>query len=441
MRDIVVAAIVFGLLPWMLLRPYVGVVVWTWLSLMNPHKLAWGFAYNFPFAQVTAIATLIGLLISRDPKRLPITPVTVMLVIFVFWMCITSYFALYPELIGEFFWRAMKVQLMILVTLLVLHSRLQLEVLIWVSVASIAFYGIKGGIFTLTTGGSEHVLGPPGGFFAENNTLAVTLIMIIPLMLYMYQHAGDVHRYARTRLVRWGLFVGAILCSVAALGSQSRGGFLAIGAMFAFLWWRSRHKLLYAVPIALVGLVALAYMPETWWQRMMSIANYEQDVSAMGRINAWSMAWNLALDRFTGGGFYVFTQELFDRYSANPADGVRAAHSIYFQALGEHGFIGLAIFLLIWAAVWWTANKLRREGRGRADTVWAADLGAMVQVSLVGYLVGGAFLSLTYFDLPYLMGVFVVAAREILKRQLAGDAATAEAPLAMGGLTVRGHSP
>lgn len=36
----------------------------------------------------------------------------------------------------------------------------------------------------------------------------------------------------------------------------------------------------------------------------------------------------------------------------------------------------------------------------------------MVQVSLLGYAVGGAFLSLAYFDLPYNMMVMVVLARK-----------------------------
>jgi putative inorganic carbon (hco3(-)) transporter len=217
-------------------------------------------------------------------------------------------------------------------------------------------------------------------------------------------------------------------------------GFLAIGAMFAFLWWRSRHKLLLLMPIALVaGSSRWRYMPEAWWQRMMSIANYEADTSAMGRINAWWMAWNLALDRFTGGGFYVFTQELFDRYSPNPADGARAAHSIYFQVLGEHGFVGLGLFLLIWATVWRTANKLRREGSIGRYPLWAADLGSMVQVSLVGYFVGGAFLSLSYFDLPYLLAMFVVAAREIVKRELAHERFLPAQPPPSARLAVRGN--
>jgi putative inorganic carbon (hco3(-)) transporter len=439
MRDIAVAVIVFGLLPWCLARPYIGVLLWTWLSLMNPHKLAWGFATNFPFAYIVAIVTLIGLVISRDPKRLPIMPVTVAMGAFIGWMCVTSFFALYPDQIGEYFTRAMKVQLMIFVTLMVLTSRRNIEFLVWVSVASIAFFGIKGGIFTLTTGGGSLVYGPPGGFFFDNNALAVTLIMIVPLMFYMYQHAGDIHRYAGTWLFKSGLVVGAILCAVAALGSHSRGGLLAIGAMFAFLWWRSRHKLLLLIPIALVGVVALAYMPEAWWQRMISIAHYEADTSAMGRINAWWMAWNLALDRFTGGGFYVVTQELFDRYSPNPADGARAAHSIYFQVLGEHGFVGLGLFLLIWATVWRTANKLRREAKHRADTRWAADLAAMVQVSLVGYFVGGAFLSLSYFDLPYLLAILVVAAREIVKREFAVAAVPARVAPPVSTLVARSN--
>jgi probable O-glycosylation ligase (exosortase A-associated) len=151
---------------------------------------------------------------------------------------------------------------------------------------------------------------------------------------------------------------------------------------------------------------------------MSTITEYQQDASAMGRFNAWSMAWNLALDRVTGGGFYVFTQELFDRYSMFPDDGVRAAHSIYFQVLGEHGFVGLGLFLLAWVLAWRTADWLRANAAKNESTAWAAGLAAMVQVSYAGYFVGGAFLSLAYFDLPYLLAVVLVAARKHVELEL-----------------------
>jgi len=144
---------------------------------------------------------------------------------------------------------------------------------------------------------------------------------------------------------------------------------------------------------------------------MSSIADYEQDASAMGRINAWWMAWNLAVDRPFGGGYDIYWPEVFARYAPVP-DDVHAAHSIYFQVLGEHGFIGLGLFLLVWIMAWRTAGYLRRTGPLLPATQWTADLGAMTQASLAGYAVGGAFLSLAYFDLPYNLVLLVVLARQ-----------------------------
>jgi putative inorganic carbon (HCO3(-)) transporter len=151
-------------------------------------------------------------------------------------------------------------------------------------------------------------------------------------------------------------------------------------------------------------------MPDQWGSRMSTIAEYQQDSSALGRINAWWMTWNLAKDRFFGGGFAIYDPDVFVLYAPNPND-VHAAHSIYFQVLGEHGFVGLALFLTIWFLVWRSASWLRRNGAGHPESQWTATLGAMCQASIVAYAVGGAFLSLAYFDLPYNLLVLLVVAR------------------------------
>jgi len=140
---------------------------------------------------------------------------------------------------------------------------------------------------------------------------------------------------------------------------------------------------------------------------METISTYEHDASATGRLNAWWMAWNLAKANFFGGGFMIYTPELFARYAPDPLD-VHAAHSIYFMVLGEHGFVGLFLFLLLWFFVWRSAGRLRIQGQQLAQTQWLSHLGAMCQVSLAGYAVGGAFLSLSYYDLPYNILILVV---------------------------------
>jgi putative inorganic carbon (hco3(-)) transporter len=162
-------------------------------------------------------------------------------------------------------------------------------------------------------------------------------------------------------------------------------------------------------------LIVLPLMPDLWWARMHTIETYDQDRSALGRLNAWGMAWNLARDKIPfGGGMDIYTPEVFLRYAPDPTYSL-AAHSIYFQVMGEQGFVGLFLFLLTGALTWRLAAGLIKRAVGSPEDQWAGELGAMVQVSLVGYAVGGAFLSLAWFDLPYDMMAAAVVASLILK--------------------------
>src|SRR5258706_10100751 len=106
---------------------------------------------------------------------------------------------------------------------------------------------------------------------------------------------------------------------------------------------------------------------------------------------------------------------MFARFAANPTD-LHAAHSIYFQILGEHGFVGLALFLLLWILLWRDASWIIRRTQGQDELRWASDLARMIQVSLIGYLVGGAFLSLAYYDVPYNLLIAIVLTRVLVEK-------------------------
>src|SRR5258705_512198 len=409
MRDIILATFLFGSVPFILWRPALGVFLWLWVSVMNPHRLTWGFAYDYSFAQLIAIATLVGLLFSAAPKRLPVTPVTVVLFLLIVWMNVTTLFCLDTDLSYPMWERVMKIQLMIFVSLYLLHSKQHIQVLVWVMAGSVAFFGVKGGLFTLREEGEFRVFGPPGSFIEENNSLALATIMTVPLLYYLFLQSTK-------RLLRWGLLVTMVLCSFSALGSYSRGGFLAFGAAIVFFWWKGRRKLVSGLVLAMLIPVAIGYMPEKWTARMSSIQRYEQDASSLGRINAWTMAVNLANDRpLVGGGFEAFSESAFGKYAPDPSD-VHAAHSIYFQVLGDHGYAGLALFLLLWVLVWRDASWIIRYSRSRGELKWALDLARMTQVSLVAYFVDGAFLSLAYYDWPYNLLVGPVLAPVLVVR-------------------------
>lgn len=408
MRDLLLALLILIPTVWALRAPWIGVLAWTVISIMNPHRLSW-VLYNMPVAAIVAGATVLGLVLNRKDWKFTFTAPTVVFILLALWFCVTYLFSFNPTNSYYQWIKVMKIDFMILITLGLVQTRRQIMALLWALVISLGLYGVKGGIFTLATGGSHHVWGPVGSYIEGNNELALALIMTIPLM--------QVLRYESSNLwVRRGLLAAMILTAVASMGSQSRGALLALSAMAAVMWWRGKNRLWSGVSFLAVALLMLNFLPDTWFQRMNTIGDYQADESAMGRINAWWMAWNLARANFFGGGFDIYTPQVFNRYAPVPED-LHAAHSIYFQILGEHGFIGLALFLTLWVLVWRFAGRLRLAARSKAETQWISNLGAMCQVSLAAYAVGGAFLSLAYFDLPYYLLVLMVVASQWMKTE------------------------
>jgi putative inorganic carbon (HCO3(-)) transporter len=417
MRDILITAIVLGWLPFIFRHAWIGILLWTWLSIMNPHRLAWGFAYDAPFAAMAAVVTLIALFTTRDRIGLPRAGAFYLLVAFIVWMCVTTLMAIFPGTSLSQFNTVIKIMLMTIVAMAVLHEQKHLRLFVWVNALSLAFFGVKGGLYTIATAGGGRVWGP-GGFIGGNNEIGLAILVVIPLLYYLFITSS-------TRWIRMGLVAAMVLSAVAVLGTQSRGAALAIAVMTGMLWLRSPgHKLITGLAIALVGVVLVMFMPDSWHDRMSTIGRYEEDSSAMGRIHAWQTALNIANDRVTGAGFDTYNAAVFSQYAPTGGDRagdpsiVRAAHSIYFQILGEHGWVGLLLFLGIWILMWRDASRLRRLAGTDPHLKWLRDLAGMCQVALAGYATGGAFLSLAYFDLPYNLLVIVLVMRRWLEREL-----------------------
>lgn len=408
MRDLLLITVFVAILPMAFKHTWIAVNLWTWVSVMNPHRLAWGFAYSMPFAMLAALAAFASLFSNRDKLRFPTDPAVIFLLMFIAWTCVTTVFAFYPRDSSGQLQKVIKIQVMTLVALAAIRERKHIEWFIWINALSIGFFGIKGGIFTILSGGGNRVWGP-GGFIGGNNEIGLAMVMVIPLLNYL-------RLVSPNRWVRWGLLAAMVLTAAAVLGTHSRGALLAIAAMTVVLWMRSTKKVVGLVVLGVIGFNLLVFMPENWVERMHTIRDYQEDTSAMGRINAWWMAFNLANDRFLGGGYEIITPELFRRYAPDPND-LHAAHSIYFQVLGEHGWVGLVLFMGIGFFSFYDAGRIRKLTRDREETQWLYHLCGMLQVSMVGFAVGGAFLSLAYFDLPYNIMVAVVACRWWLKEE------------------------
>lgn len=393
MRDLIVAVVVFGLLPKTMSQPQVGIYLWSWIGYHNPHRLSFGWSRDFPWAMLIALATFIGVMRSKDPKIIPWTRETKLMLFFVFWMALTTATAFYPELAFDNYKKVFKVLLMTYVTLLVINTKERLDGLIIVICLSLGFYGLKGGLFTILHGGTHRVQGPDGTFFGGNNEMALVLAMTIPFLSYW-------RSMEKRNWLRMGLSSTMMLSAIACIGSQSRGGMLGLAAMGFFLWLKSNSKFMTGIMIASSVLIIGSLMPQQWYDRMNTIKTYDKDDSSLGRINAWWTAFNVAKVRITGGGMDMFQYATFRQYAPEP-DRVHDVHSIYFEQMGEQGFIGFGIFLSLGFMTWARCAQIKRFSRNKPALKWASDLAGMLQVSLVGYATAGAFLGLSYFDLYY----------------------------------------
>lgn len=410
MRDFAMLLIVFGSVPLILVRPQIGVLMWFLVSLMNLHQYTWGFAQEIRPALVVGLATIAAWLISRDRKLPPASPVVIALAALTFWMTVAGVLAIHPEIAIPKWEEYFKILFMTFVAICIVQSRERINQLVWIVVISIGFYGVKGGFFTIVTHGNYRVWGPPGTFIEDNNALACALIMVLPFMQYLRANSTN-------RWVRLGLAGSMALTVISILGSYSRGALLGVMVMLGFLALKARHRVVTAVVTLGIFAVTLMYLPEAWYHRMYSIENYQHDESAQGRFDAWNFNFRLALDRpLTGGGYLIGEDPGLFHHYVPTAPINRAAHSIYFQVLGETGFVGLGIYLMLLLASFRAASNILRMTRQRPDLAWARSLAAMVQVSVVGYAVTGAFLSLGFYDLYYAV-VAIVAVTEYVVRQ------------------------
>lgn len=395
MRDLALALFVVGLLPFVVMRPYVGLLLWSWFGYMNPHRLTYGFAYSFPWVQVIAIITLLSLLMGKESKRIQWSGVGTLLLAFLLWTGFTTIFAVVPDHAWNIWSQFGKTLIMVFTTMILVNSRQRMHWLVWVIVISLGFYGIKGGLFTILHGGANHVFGPAGSFIADNNDLAQALCMTLPLMRYLQLQASS-------RIIKIGMGVALLLTGIAILGTYSRGGFIALGVVAVALILKSRRRVVMLAALVALGYAGYQVMPVQWVARMDTIKHARTVNTAETRIQSWKFAANVALHRpLRGGGFEVYrSARMWAAYGPEGAEP-RAIHSIYFRVLGEQGFIGLALFLALLFLSWRSCSRVRRMTRHATRDKWAFDLASMLQVSLLAFMTAGLATTSTYFDLSY----------------------------------------
>lgn len=430
MRGLLLGLVFFSMLPLIFIKgPFFGILMWFWVSLMNPQMIVWSSIFaGLNYALIVAVATLTSWMFSREPKLPPRDKVTALIVLMMIWISLTSWLGTGPpQQIYTNWLLAEKMLLMTAVAFALISTRERIDQVIVVCALSIAVYGVKGGIFTIITGGNFRVWGPGDSMIGGNNELGVALTMTLPLLFYMRQ------RY-RQPYFKWPMLPLIGLTVIGDLFTYSRGAFLAIGAMAIIAWLRSRRKILSAIMAAALAATVWNFAPQKWFARMSTIQTYQQDESAESRLYVWQIAWAMALKRpLTGAGFHwSFDPVSVDRQLSGIWNSdlpkltrPRAAHSIWLEMLSDQGFPGLILFLGFFLSAALDTRWLIRHTRRRPDLAWANHLGRMLQASMVAFAVGGTFASLEFYDFFYALVVITAATRRVAVRELAKEVAPA----------------
>lgn len=433
MRDLMMFFVVLAWVPMAFMSGFVAFLLWIYTTLLSPQLYLYGFMTGFRYVFVFAGIAL-GLLVlgrMRDRGRFIMDKVGVLLLVFIAHALISSVLAMPSNpAVGfrlEFFIKGMALAV---AAPFFITSRERMHATLIVLIAGLGFHGVVDGAKVIVSGGAHNVMGIPGATLGDNNLLALGMVMLLPLTLY-------VAKYSAHHVAKWSALGVFVLCVMTVLGSNSRGGFLALAMLGVWYWVTSPRKLLSAVVVAVVVAGVVNFAPERWFERIETIKEASEDQSFLGRVAAWKVSVNIANDSPVFGGGFDATQVTaiwnqhkqasnFIRIEVPNSIRFKAAHSNYFQVLSDLGYVGFLLFLALLTSAFvtrWQIKSLVR--RLPTDHAWATDLSTALTLSLVAFMVGGAGVSLAYFELAYLQIVMLSIVRHLLVQELGAQPAAA----------------
>jgi putative inorganic carbon (HCO3(-)) transporter len=404
MRDIpiVITVIAFALLA--LWNPLYGIYGWMLVSLANIHRLGWGIAINMQPGLIIAAATMASVLIHRK-RPLQIAGGAIPYLLFWLFATLTTFFAMNQNQAWDAWGTFSKTAIFFFLTIYIVRTMADLKKVIIFSVLCIAFYGAKGGIFSLLTGGSYRVYGPERSFIQDNNDLALALNMTLPFIYWLSQEAKT-----RIRAHAWTAIL--ILCIISEIFSYSRGGQLTLVCVIILLFLNGKRKAALALVLGGSLLIASFYIGPTWINRMETMSSYEEEGSAASRLMAWRVAFEFAKDHpVLGGGFKAINRTVYAQYDER---ATIVSHSIYFGTMAEQGFVGLFIYLLIFIVTLISISRWKKRSQNES----LCSLLAIMRISLLAFLVGGAFYERQYFDYCFLIVSYTVIGGLLVREEV-----------------------
>lgn len=436
MRDGAFALIWMALLPMAAMSAMVGILLWIWVAVLSPNEFLYGPLAGVQFNKIVAVATLGVLLLSKERKDFYMDATLWLVLALLGFATLSWLYGLMPiELTMDQYLKLVKELVLVGAITVFMRTRLRLHSIMIVLSLTVGFFSVtEAGMFLATAGGHK-VLGVAS--IGDNNSLATAILMVVPMMMYL-------SRYSESRMVRAGFQAGIVFSLITVMATFSRGGFVGLVFLALFFIKNSRRKLLPILGVLAGCVLIVALAPESWYQRLDTINEAGQDGSFMGRVVVWKMSTLIALDRpLLGAGphgvqylpvwnaYRPFLPQL-NFITTPPPDVVpHAAHSTWFEILGDFGFPGLILFVAILAVALLSCRRIAKVERQHPDLAWASDMARMMQITLVLYAVTTSALSMGYYEGYWIVIAVLSRLNRTVRQELAAKAkAAAEVPVA-----------
>lgn len=425
MRDLAMLGAMLAFVPLALRSSFAAYGLWAWTGIVSPVFYLYGFMQGVRYNLIFALIALVGLVLRRERRDVTMTTTQGLLLAFALSCTLSATFSYQPNPSNwPYYQNAMKSLAFCIFMPFFISGRLRIQALVMVIAVGLGFHAVVEGLKVLATGGGHRVLGMPSTLMSDNNQFAVGMVMAVPLCYLLYNSL--LHKFARL-----GALAAMGLAALTVIGTNSRGGFLALAVVGLWLGLTSRRKVLTLVLVAAMGVALFLWAPASWFDRMQTIQTAgEQDSSFLGRVIAWKISTAIALSNpiFGGGIHAVQSFVVWDHFKNTigfldfistppPGEIPRAAHSIYFEILGDLGFVGFGIFVALIVTAFRTAGQIRKLVANNTHLNWARDIADMLKVAVAAYAVGGAGVSMGYFEEFFAMAALL----EIIKQHVLAE--------------------
>ncbi len=420
MRDLAFVAFLFAFIGVGFRKPFLFVLCFCYIDIVAPQRLSYFLINSIPISLIVFGLAIIGWLAIDDKRDTRVSGRQLLLVALLVYCGMTTSQADFPVEAAEkwsWVWKALVWAIFLPLTL---RTKLRIESLTLIMLLSAASIAIAGGIKTAAGGGGygslELLLSENYGLY-EGSIMSTVGIAIIPLILWYRRHGTIFPPDWRVSLFCFAL---CFACMLLPIGTQARTGLVCL-AVLALLSLRSvKNRFLYIAGAGLLAVAAIPFLPQSFTERMETIRDHKSDQSASTRVAVWMWTWDYAKDHPLGGGFEAYIQNnirvekaasAYDPNAPRSSDPMvvedhsRAYHSSYFEMLGEQGYPGLALWLLLHMTGLVQMERLRRRYRKtrRGEEQWIAPLATALQNGHIVYMVGSLFVGIAFQPFIYMM--------------------------------------